>query len=166
MHSFSVRVMNLYLPWLIPVPARTSSLHDQTKFTLPPPINEKEVYATFLSTRVGSNSAEGEAEHDWYYNATRVLIHRLLRKQSTRGSRHVVVLSQTWENLTAGVGYGERPRVETRSSCSGWSHCETRSNSPSSKHTLPGSHVPSLSRLFRRLIADGWTNLQNSSYGP
>lgn len=82
---------------LIEVPAQPSSnqpLFDRTpsKLTSPPPI-EKQVYATFLSTRVGSNTAEGEAEYDWYYNATRVLIHRLLRNPSTRGRRRVVVFS-------------------------------------------------------------------------
>ena len=81
---------------LIEVPARQSSnqpLSNQTpsRLKLRPPI-EKEVYATFLSTRVGSNAAEGEVEHDWYYNATRVLIHRLLRNPYTRGRRQVVVL--------------------------------------------------------------------------
>jgi alpha-N-acetylglucosamine transferase len=92
----SVTILSTRLA-LIEVPARPSSnqpLFDQTpsKLTLRPPI-EKEVYVTFLSTRVGSNTAAGEAEHDWYYNATRVLIHRLLRNQSTRGRRRVVVLS-------------------------------------------------------------------------
>jgi hypothetical protein len=56
-------------------------------------INEKEVYATFLSTRVGANVIEGESENDWYYNSTRLLIHRLLRNPSTRGRHRVVVLS-------------------------------------------------------------------------
>lgn len=60
------------------------------KFAVPPTINEKEVYATFLSTRIGLNAAEGEFEEDWYYNATRVLIHRLLRNKSTRSRRRVV----------------------------------------------------------------------------
>jgi hypothetical protein len=62
------------------------------KFDVPPTENEKEVYATFLSTRIGTNSEEGEFEHDWYFNSTRVLIHRLLRNPDTRTHRRVVVL--------------------------------------------------------------------------
>ena len=58
---------------------------------IPPVINEREVYSTFLSTRVGSNASQGEFEYDWYFNSTRVLIHRLLRNPATRGRRHVVV---------------------------------------------------------------------------
>jgi alpha-N-acetylglucosamine transferase len=54
-------------------------------------VNEKEVYATFLSTRVGGNASSGEMEYDWYFNSTRVLIHRLLRNESTRGHRNVIV---------------------------------------------------------------------------
>ena len=56
-----------------------------------PVINEREVYATFLSTRVGSNANEGEFAYDWYFNSTRVLIHRLLRNPSSRDRRPVVV---------------------------------------------------------------------------
>jgi len=63
------------------------------KFTVPQTINSKEVYATFLSTRIGNNSEAGEFEQDWYFNSTRVLIHRLLRTPETRGRRRVVVLS-------------------------------------------------------------------------
>jgi alpha-N-acetylglucosamine transferase len=62
------------------------------KFDPPWTINEKEVYATFLSTRIGSKATEGEFERDWYFNSTRVLIHRLLREPDTRGRRRVVVL--------------------------------------------------------------------------
>ena len=66
---------------------------DITKFPPPPTINEKEVYATFLSTRLGSNASAGEFEYDWYFNSTRVLVHRLLRNEETRGGRNVVVRS-------------------------------------------------------------------------
>jgi len=54
---------------------------------------EREVYATFLSTRIGADSSKGEFEYDWYFNSTRVLIHRLLHNPSTRVARRVVVLS-------------------------------------------------------------------------
>jgi hypothetical protein len=71
--------------------SEASASPDWWKFAVPPTINEKEVYATFLSTRIGSNAAEGEFEEDWYYNATRVLIHRLLRNPVSRSRRRVVV---------------------------------------------------------------------------
>jgi len=79
--------------------------HDSSKFAVLPTINEKEVYATFLSTRVGKNAPEGEFEHDWYYKSTRVLIHRLLRNPSTRGRRRVVVL------VTENVAQWKRERL-------------------------------------------------------
>jgi hypothetical protein len=63
----------------------------ESKFDVPPTDNEKEVYATFLSTRIGTNAEQGEFEHDWYFNSTRVLIHRLLRTPETRSRRRVVV---------------------------------------------------------------------------
>ena len=64
---------------------------DVAKFEAPPTVNEREVYATFLSTRIGRNKDAGEFEQDWYYNSTRVLIHRLLRTPETRSRRRVVV---------------------------------------------------------------------------
>jgi hypothetical protein len=71
----------------------TQSASESNKFDVPSTENEKEVYATFLSTRIGNNSELGEFEHDWYFNSTRVLIHRLLRNPETRTHRRVVVLS-------------------------------------------------------------------------
>ena len=72
-----------------------SSISVDSKFAVPPTINEKEVYATFLSTRIGTNTEAGEFEQDWYYNSTRVLVHRLLRSPETRSRRRVVVLNFT-----------------------------------------------------------------------
>jgi alpha-N-acetylglucosamine transferase len=65
--------------------------HNADKFSAPQTLNPKEVYATFLSTRIGTNHELGEFEDDYYFNSTRVLIHRLLRTPSTRSTRHVVV---------------------------------------------------------------------------
>lgn len=104
-----------YHPLLDQTPSQStaSKINETEEY---PVINEKEVYATFLSTRVGSNMIEGESDHDWYYISTRVLIHRLLRNPATRGRRRVVVLSHWKKILTAGARYRERCSVETRPS--------------------------------------------------
>ena len=90
-------------------------LSHESKFAAPPTINEKEVFATFLSTRIGTNSEAGEFEQDWYYNSTRVLIHRLLRTPETRSRRRVVV-SLCTSSLLSSIGPSHRKRrtVETR----------------------------------------------------
>lgn len=67
--------------------------HVADKFSMPPSINPKEIYATFLSTRIGANREMGEFEEDHYFNSTRVLIHRLLRSPNTRSRRHILVSS-------------------------------------------------------------------------
>jgi hypothetical protein len=119
------------------------------KFAAPPTINEKEVYATFLSTRIGSNADAGEFEQDWYYNSTRVLIHRLLRTPETRSRRNVVV-SPLMAKVIQGRSDGECRTMETRPTKSRRCDCQTCSDLTSAEFTISGSHViPPLPKLMK-----------------
>lgn len=114
-----------------------TSIHRSSKFEILRPVNENQVYATFLSTRIGNDRNNGEFEQDWYFNSTRVLIHRLLRNPNTRGSRRIVVRIPLVKRINAHEGPGNRERSGMEE---GTTRCRRCSRQTCAYSTCPGSH--------------------------